>query len=107
MNNYTSKDVATVLFPAPNPDATPKKRPALVLRKTGNEDLLLCMMTTVKRGEPEEVFIRAGEANLKKDTYVRTHKIMTVHESFISINIGKISEDTWKTVISTIKNWLK
>lgn len=106
MNNYTSKDVVTVLFPTPNPDGIPKKRPALVLRKTGSADLLLCMMTTVARGEPEEVFIRAGEANLKKDTYVRTHKIMTVHESFISSRIGSISEGTWETVVGTIKGWL-
>ena len=106
MNSYTSKDVVAVLFPTPNPDAVPKKRPALVLRKTGSSDLLLCMMTTVARGEPEEVFVRAGEANLKKNTYIRTHKMMTVHESFISSKIGSLHDETWEAVISTIKSWL-
>ncbi len=106
MNNYNARDVVAVLFPVTNPGGVAKKRPALVLRKTGSEDLLLCMMTTIARGEPEEVFVPAGEANLKKDTYIRTHKMMTVHESFISSRIGTISEVTWSTVISAIKKWL-
>jgi mRNA-degrading endonuclease toxin of MazEF toxin-antitoxin module len=64
------------------------------------------MMTTVSRNDPEEVAVPTGEANLKKPTYIRTHKIMTVHESFISGVIGTVSETTWQKVVQTIKNWL-
>ena len=106
MHNATKKDVVIVLFPAIDPRVAPKKRPALVLRENGKEDLLLCMMTTVERSEPEEVFVPAGEANLKKDTYIRTHKMMTVRKSFISGTIGTLSDEVWNTVITTIKNWL-
>ena len=106
MNSYNRKDVVIVLFPATDANVPSKKRPALVLRKNGSEDLLLCMMTTVARNESEEVFVPAGEANLKKDTWIRTHKLMTVHESFIAGSIGVLGEEIWNTVISTIKNWL-
>jgi mRNA-degrading endonuclease toxin of MazEF toxin-antitoxin module len=106
MNSYDRKDVVVVLFPSTEGGAVTKKRPALVMRKNGREDLLLCMMTTVCRGEPEEVYVQAGEANLKKDTYIRTHKMMTVHESFISGTTGKVSDVTWQNVLGTIKEWL-
>ena len=106
MNNYDRKDVVVVLFPSTDGSVVTKKRPALVMRKNGREDLLLCMMTTVSRGEPEEVYVQAGEANLKKDTYIRTHKMMTVHESFISGTTGKISDAIWQNVIDAIKAWL-
>jgi mRNA interferase MazF len=106
MNKYNKGDVVIVVFPLTDGALTTKKRPALVLRKNGAEDLLLCMMTTVSRDEPEEVAVPAGEANLKKPTYIRTHKMMTVHESFISGTTGSISETTWREVIQTIKNWL-
>jgi mRNA-degrading endonuclease toxin of MazEF toxin-antitoxin module len=73
MNNFDRRDVVIVLFPSTDGSVASKKRPALVLRKNGSEDLLLCMMTTVCRNEPEEVFVTAGEASLKKATYIRTH----------------------------------
>jgi mRNA-degrading endonuclease toxin of MazEF toxin-antitoxin module len=106
MNSYDCGDVVVVLFPTTDGSVAAKKRPALVIRKNGREDLLLCMMTTVSRGEPEEVNVQAGEANLKKNTYIRTHKMMTVHESFISGTTGKVSDATWQKVIQTIKAWL-
>jgi mRNA interferase MazF len=107
MNKYDKGDVVIVVFPLTDGTLSAKKRPALVLRRNGKEDLLLCMMTTISRGEPEEVAVLAGEANLKKPTCVRTHKMMTVHESFISDVIGKVTESTWRKVIQTIKNWLQ
>lgn len=107
MNNYNKKDVVVVVFPSTGRNDVSKKRPALVLRKNGNEDLLLCMMTTARRGEAEEVTVPAGEANLQKETTIRTHKIMTVHESFISGSIGRVSDPIWSKVIDTIKNWLQ
>jgi mRNA-degrading endonuclease toxin of MazEF toxin-antitoxin module len=107
MNNYNSGDVVIVVFPLTDGSTISKKRPALVLRKNGREDLLLCMMTTVSRNEPEEVAVPIGEANLKKSTYIRTHKMMTVHESFISGMTGSVAQSTWQKVIQTIKAWLK
>jgi mRNA-degrading endonuclease toxin of MazEF toxin-antitoxin module len=96
-----------VAFPSTDSRIAAKERPALVLHKNGNQDLLLCMMTTISRNEPEEVLIFAGEASLKKNTYVRTHKIMTVHESFISRKTGGVSDSTWQNIIRTIKSWLQ
>ena len=107
MNKYDRGDVVVVAFPFTYGGLVLKRRPALVLRKNGSEDLLLCMMTTVGRSEPEEVAIAAGEANLKKATYVRTHKMMTVHESFVSGMMGSVSDLTWQRVIQTIKDWLR
>jgi mRNA-degrading endonuclease toxin of MazEF toxin-antitoxin module len=95
MNKFDKGSVVIVVFPSTDGTLPVKKRPALVLRKNGKEDLLLCMMTTISRDEPEEVIVPAGEANLKKLTYIRTHKLMTVHESFISRATGSVSKATW------------
>ena len=80
--------------------------PAYVLYDNGDKDVVVCMITSTRRNEPEEIEIPAGEGNIKRTSYIRTHKIASISKSAISGLLGKVSASFAAEVEKTMASWL-
>jgi mRNA-degrading endonuclease toxin of MazEF toxin-antitoxin module len=82
--------------------------PAYVVYDNGDQDLVVCMITSTRRGEPEEIEIPQGEGNIRHTSYIRTHKIATVPKNIVSAAIvGSVSSDFARGVALKLASWLK
>jgi mRNA interferase MazF len=74
-----SKAYDIILIPFPLTDlASQKIRPALQLSDTGDEDIILCAIST-KKHSAYDIKITPDKANgLKKISYIRSNKIATI-----------------------------
>jgi mRNA-degrading endonuclease toxin of MazEF toxin-antitoxin module len=68
----------------------------------------VCLITSTRRDDPEEIEIPQGEGNIKHTSYIRTHKIATIPKNLVgSAIIGKVSEQFARKVGLTMAAWLK
>jgi mRNA interferase MazF len=97
-------DVISVPFPFSDTSTT-KKRPALVIAESDNNNIIICPITS-KPGRDYEIKLededfRVGKLNLSP-CYIRPNIIATVDKSNVIRYIGKIKDDKIHQVISTI-----
>ena len=97
-------DVISVPFPFSDTSTT-KKRPALVITESDNNNIIICPITS-KPGRDYEIKLededfRVGKLNLSP-CYIRPNIIATVDKSNVIRYIGKIKDDKLHQVISTI-----
>jgi mRNA interferase MazF len=97
-------DVISVPFPFSDTSTT-KKRPALVITESDNNNIIICPITS-KPGRDYEIKLededfRVGKLNLSP-FYIRPNIIATVDKSNVIRYIGKIKDDKLHQVISTI-----
>ncbi|MCX5982246.1 MAG: type II toxin-antitoxin system PemK/MazF family toxin [Nostocales cyanobacterium LacPavin_0920_SED1_MAG_38_18] len=97
-------DVISVPFPFSDTSTT-KKRPALVITESDNNNIIICPITS-KPGRDYEIkledqYFRVGKLNLSP-CYIRPNIIATVDKSNVIRYIGKIKDDKLHQVISTI-----
>lgn len=104
MKTYSFGDVILAQFPYVS-GAAGKKRPALVLIDTGDDDVVAAIITSKPtRNVPHDVQIKDWQqANLLKPSVVRVHKIYTRQKDKIEGNLGKISNDDSKKVRAAVK----
>ena len=97
-------DVISVPFPFSDTSTT-KKRPALVIAESDNNNIIICPITS-KPGRDYEIKLedqdfRVGKLNLSP-CYIRPNIIATVDKSNVIRYIGKLKDDKLHQVISTI-----
>ena len=97
-------DVISVPFPFSDTSTT-KKRPALVITESDNNNIIICPITS-KPGRDykiklEDQDFRVGKLNLIP-CYIRPNIIATVDKSNVLRYIGKLKDDKLHQVISTI-----
>lgn len=81
--------------------------PGFVVYDNGDDDVVILVITSRGRGDPEEVEIPQGEGNIARTSYVRTHKIATVSKSVVSNRkIGSVSPEFLEKVRKVIFAWL-
>jgi mRNA interferase MazF len=97
-------DVISVPFPFSDTSTT-KKRPALVITESDNNNIIICPITS-KPGRDYEIKLedqdfRVGKLNLSP-CYIRPNIIATVDKSNVIRYIGKLKDDKLHQVITTI-----
>lgn len=104
MKTYTFGDVILAQFPYVS-GAPGKKRPALVLIDTGDDDIVTAIITSKPaRNTPCDIHIKNWQqAHLPKPSVVRIHKIYTRRKDMVEGNLGRISHDDSKQVKIAIK----
>jgi mRNA interferase MazF len=92
-------DIVVVPFPFSNLQGS-KRRPALVLAESGNNDLVLCQITSQKVKDTFAVPITPSDTNgvLFVDSNIRPNKLFTIEKSVILYKISTLSIDKLKSV---------
>ena len=88
-------DIVLVSFPFSNLK-TSKIRPALVVKPLEGDNLILCQITTKKRGISKyEVVLnkKSCDGNIKFDSNIYLDMVFTLHESLIIKKIGNVKDE--------------
>ncbi len=92
MINYKYGEVVLITFSYPE-TGQQKKRPALVILDTGDNDLVLSPITTKLRNLPGDCILANWQfANLLKPSCVRLGKVNTLNKTTIERKLGELAE---------------
>ena len=92
---FKKHDILLVNFPFSDFKAA-KVRPALVVKSLEGENIILCQITTKKRGISKygiALSKKSCEGNIKFDSNIYLDMIFTLHESLIVKKIGFIKDE--------------
>ncbi len=88
MASFQTGAVVLINFPFTN-GASPKKRPALVLLDSGDNDLLLARVTTQFSNSPFDCELKDwAKAGLKVSSFARLHKLATLEKKLVEKELG-------------------
>ncbi len=92
MINYKYGEIVLVTFSYPE-TGQKKKRPALVIFDSGDDDLVLSPITTRMRNLPGDCILAHWQfANLLKPSMVRLGKVNTLDKTAIERKLGELDE---------------
>jgi len=100
-------DIVLTLFPFTNLIGS-KRRPALVLY-AGNEDIVLCFITSnIEHINEFDLVIYPNQFNkLKVTSAIRVSKIATLHKSLIIGKVGELENEVLNQIDMLIQRMLK
>ncbi len=103
MQNYRSGEIVLLAFPFA--DATrAKRRPALVLLDTGDEDIVVARVTSqVARGPFDVELLEWKQAGLLLPSVVRVHKVATMEKRLVERRLGTLTASDWARVRAMIQ----
>lgn len=79
-----------------------RRRPALVLFDSGDNDVLVCRITSVEHSSLYDVFVNEwSEIGLLSASTIRVHKMATLEKNLIERIIGQLNEELKTTVKNT------
>ena len=105
----TLSPASVVVIPFPFSDlAGTKLRPALVLAETGQDDWLLCQITSNAYIDPNAVHLTNAELSkgtLNTTSFARPMKLFTANLNLIVKRVAILNDDTFKAILQvTIKS---
>ena len=108
---FKQRDIVIVKFPFTDGSQF-KKRPALVIsnrRLDKTEDVLLIQITSKIHTDDLSLIINDNDCSksLPLKSYIRIHKIFTVHQSLILFKISEVNPDFLKVVSIKIQDLLE
>jgi mRNA interferase MazF len=100
---YSFGDVVLAEFPfADEPEM--KRRPALIVSKDDDRDLILLRITSKIRQTNTDVILHEWSiAGLRLPSVVRLEKVVTSNESYIIKRLGKLTHSDALRVLSALK----
>ena len=103
MQDYHSGEIVLLSFPFA--DATEaKRRPALVLLDTGDEDIVVSRVTSqVAQGPFDVEFAEWREAGLLLPSVARVHKVATLEKRLVERRLGALTASDWAQVRAVIQ----
>jgi len=103
MQNYLPDEIVLLSFPFA--DATRvKRRPALVLLETGDEDIVVARVTSqVARGPFDVELVEWRQAGLLLPSVVRVHKVATMEKRLVERRLGALTAGDWARVRAVIQ----
>jgi mRNA interferase MazF len=102
MTTYRPGDFLLVAFPFVAGGQS-KKRPALVLIDTGDQDVLLARVTTQSYTTPNDVTLHHwSQAGLIAPSWVRLHKLATVDKVLVARRLGQIEPSDRQQVAAVL-----
>jgi mRNA interferase MazF len=92
MTTYRKGDVLLVAFPFVD-EGQNKRRPAIVVADTGDQDVLLARVTTQKSRDKFDLELADWKsAGLLAASVVRLHKLATINKSLVQRRLGQLSD---------------
>lgn len=103
MTNYNFGDVVLIAFPFTN-FAKAKKRPALILFDSEDNDLIICRITSqISNTKYDVPVLQWQDCGLLSPSWIRLHKIATLEKTIINSTLGKLKGKDLKLVQETIR----
>lgn len=82
-----------------------KRRPVMVIKDTADTDILIAKVTSQSYNTEFDIYINEWQmTGLLSASYVRIHKIQTIHSSLVFGNIGRLENNDLKLVGRTFAN---
>jgi len=103
MQNYRPGEIVLLSFPLA--DATRvKRRPALILLDTGDEDIIVARVTSqTARGPFDVELLEWQQAGLLLPSVVRVHKVATLEKRLGERKLGALTAGDWTRVRAVIQ----
>jgi mRNA interferase MazF len=103
MNSYHPGEVILVLFPFADA-AGAKRRPALVLLDTGDEDIVVARLTSqVSQTVFDVELVDWQQAGLLLPSVARVHKVATLEKRLVERRLGMLTPNDWAQVRARIQ----
>ena len=103
MQNYQPGEVLLLSFPFVDA-AGSKRRPALALVDTGDEDIIVARITSqIVPTDFEIELVEWQRAGLLLRSYVRVHKVATLEKRLVERRLGRLTPNDWANVQAKIQ----
>lgn len=103
MRDYHSGELVLLSFPFANATEV-KRRPALVLLDTEDEDIVVARVTSqVARGAFDVKLEEWRQAGLLLPSVVRVHKVATLEKHLVERRLGALTAGDWERVRAAIQ----
>ena len=103
---YQFGEILLLSFPFSDTGAF-KKRPALVLLDSNDDDVVVCRITSVRHFSSYDVFIQSWQqAGLLTPSTIRVHKIATLKKTLVDKRIGHLNQQLKEEVINTFQSFV-
>jgi mRNA interferase MazF len=103
MASYAAGDIVLLEFPFTDA-AGSKRRPALVLLDTGDDDIVVARVTGQLTAAPQDVTLGEWQrAGLLLPSVVRLHKVATLQRKLVDRKLGRLTPDDWSRVVLTLR----
>ena len=103
LKHYSAGDILLLSFPFTDATAA-KRRPALALLDTGDEDIVVVRVTSQT---PQMIFdiklLDWKKAGLLFPSVVRIHKVATLEKRLVERKLGKLTRRDWNNVRGAIR----
>ena len=107
MASFSAGDVVLLQFPFTDAAAY-KRRPALVLLDTGDDDIVVARVTGQLSVTPHDVNLDEWQqAGLLLPSVVRLHKVATLQRKLVHTRLGRLTPGDWSRVILTLRQICK
>ena len=98
MTNYKSGDIILIEYPF-SEQTTKKKRPALVLLDSGDEDIVVSRITTKLYSTKYDIEIYDWkDSGLLSKSVIRLHKIATIGKIHVEMKLGSLSKSDFNNI---------
>ncbi|MFT4297829.1 MAG: type II toxin-antitoxin system PemK/MazF family toxin [Candidatus Woesearchaeota archaeon] len=100
MERLVKGDIVVFQFPFSDTNES-KKRPALVVANTNDENVILCQITSQKRPDPDIIPITKNDFQkgaLNRDSFIRPTVLFTIHNSKIEYKFGSLKQEKIKKI---------
>lgn len=103
MKEYHDGEIVLVLFPFADASGA-KRRPALIIRDTGDEDVIVCRVTGQVAQTTFDVKLEEwSQEGLQIPSVVRVHKVATLEKRLIERRLGVLTPNDWLRVRAKIR----
>jgi mRNA interferase MazF len=108
MARFVAGDVVILPFPYTNQSGG-KKRPAVVLRETRDNDLWVCMITSAAFGSDTIPLDKKNleSSGLRVACAVRPDRILVVSPDLVEKKTGRLSKEMLGAIKAVLVNWLQ
>jgi len=103
VKEYRSGEIVLLSFPFAD-TAGAKRRPALVILDTGDEDIIVARVTSQAAQTPFDVELAEWQkAGLLLPSVVRVHKVATLEKRLVERRLGALTSGDWAQVRARIR----
>lgn len=103
MSNFNTGEVVLMLFPFSGLSGA-RRRPALVLIDTGDEDIVVARITSQTVRDTFDVeLMEWREAGLLLPSVVRLHKLATLEKNLVERRLGSLMAGDWAMVSESLR----
>jgi mRNA interferase MazF len=107
MASYAAGDVVLLEFPFTDTSGS-KRRPALVLLDTGDDDIVVARVTGQLSAAPHDVVLDEWQqVGLLLPSVVRLHKVATLQRRLVDKKLGRLTPGDWSRVILALRQVCK